>query len=177
MPGVIVVVAWPLFEGPLGHRAGYLKLMETVTDKNGDFRVPGWGRAEPPQGTDLVRYAPEITLFHTGYVVEVRVNDRHHPAGSPRTDPLSSDWHEHTIELKPVRGLTDPYGVHLSNLADYYEDDTDPCIWMGLPRLTAEVVKLAAELERLNISSSLPGAEELHDHKQWCVAKHAEQGE
>ncbi|MHB8425076.1 MAG: hypothetical protein ACYDB9_07985 [Gammaproteobacteria bacterium] len=69
LEGVVVVAYWELYQGSLtgdGMPCGAANVEETVTDKDGWFRIPGWGPVKGACGM-MRNMNPFVYMFKPGY--------------------------------------------------------------------------------------------------------------
>lgn len=67
--GAVVVGQWYTIQP-----RHYLKITEAVTDKNGEFVIPGWGPIKRPKPACLFADDPLIKIFKSGYFAWVENN-------------------------------------------------------------------------------------------------------
>ena len=60
--GAVVVGQWYTIQP-----RHYLKITEAVTDKNGEFVIPGWGPVKRPKPACLFADDPSIKIYKSGY--------------------------------------------------------------------------------------------------------------
>jgi hypothetical protein len=138
LPGVIVVAHWELNYSTLGGntRAGQLKVMETVTDKNGTFHFPAWGPKIAIVSFLSDDQDPELLLFKSGYEYRRLYNAL---TGEDKGAKRKSDWNGKTIAMRPFKGTTKEYLERFHNL----NVDVDQliswrpaeCNWKKIPKI------------------------------------------
>src|SRR5262245_4187710 len=69
LAGVHVVAQWILNTGILLHAETIQRfhILETVTDANGEYKLPGWGPKPRPTLSRLEEDDPRLTFFKPGY--------------------------------------------------------------------------------------------------------------
>ncbi len=97
--GAVIVADWVLMVAGGGDRVRSLQTIETVTDWDGHYSIPGWGPKLRPTGVELTDSDPKLIVFKSTYVPEFLYN-KHERATSVR----GSDWDGKTIALKAFRG-------------------------------------------------------------------------
>jgi hypothetical protein len=132
--GVNVLAAWQArggLEG--GNIVGYVKVMEDVTNANGEFAFPGWGPM--PWMSGAIRDgAPLLILLKPGYEVSLVWEDRYGVEFAP--SHLSSSWNDKNITLKKFVRPEDEYAQRLSGLRTVLDTliGRKDCNWRSIPR-------------------------------------------
>ena len=73
---------------------GYVELMETTTNENGEFSFPGWGPRLVVRPGEMRDETPTLLFFRSGY----RLTGRENYNGTRRADVHTrSDWNESVI--------------------------------------------------------------------------------
>jgi hypothetical protein len=105
--GVVVVAYWAMEKAWAWSvaPAGAVAVFEEVTDKNGHYRIPGWGPRWRKE--TMKNYAdPEIVLYRSGY--ELRFLDNMKAGGGPyngrRAFFRPSMWDGKTVEINQFTG-------------------------------------------------------------------------
>ena len=152
LEGVNVVAHW-LMEDPVAARGqGDLELMETVTDRNGEFQFPAWGpKAIPtgtPPGTRLTNQDPAIIFFKSGYWPHAVSNDSH-PSMLNRPQDLGepvrdSQWDSKAIKLKRFNAEPQVYVTAIGSVLTSVS--WGECGWKRIPRM---IIALNRESDRL----------------------------
>lgn len=168
LEGVNVVAEWQLHD-PNWHGAGSLEVVEAVTDKNGEFYIPGWGpKAVPshlPYGTRLGNDDPGLSFFKSGYRIRGLSNMRQPERLHPWNDiPVRySDWDGKLIWLEKFKGSLEEYGKYIHDPIKYWGTGI-PCVWKKTPRLYAALIKERERLDGLGIpNSDLPSLENMEN--------------
>jgi hypothetical protein len=146
LEGVNVVAHWVVFKYKLERYAvGDLMLMETVTDKNGQFRFPSWGPKAVPSAGMLESQSPEVIFFKSGYEWDAKPNQTN---GPPSAYPLvrTWDWNGKTIELKKYKRDLKAYGNFIGGILTGVS--WGGCNWKKMPRM---ILALNKEDERLKL--------------------------
>jgi hypothetical protein len=100
LAGVHVIAEWAIRGGMnYGDVVGYMKVMETVTDKNGRFHFPGWGPRPNLHFGEIRQAAPALMLFKSGYRYISMENNGNSMDAAPHA--TRSDWNHQTITMKP----------------------------------------------------------------------------
>ncbi len=159
---VVVVAHWELEHGTVGGNvpSGQLRVMETVTDKDGRFAFPGFG-PETLVNRFLVNRDPRLIIFKPGYeyrgLSNAYTSDRELRTRRERR----SDWNGKTIELKPFAGTTREYAEHLDFMTTSLESVLfEECGWKKIPRMVL-AVNGQSEIFRKNGLYGLPSIESL----------------
>jgi hypothetical protein len=137
--GVNILAAWEAkggLEG--GNIAGYVKVMEDVTNANGEFSFPGWGPKVWMNG-GIRDGAPLLILLKPGYEVSLVWEGKYGVEFAPWH--LSSSWHGRDIRLKKFTAPEQEYRQFMSGLAttlDVLINQGD-CAWRSAPRFLRKV--------------------------------------
>ena len=162
LEGVNVVAHW-MMEDPVAARGqGDLELMEAVTDRNGEFRFPGWGPKAIPSdtypGTRLTNQDPAIIFFKSGYRSFGVHNDTH---SSMLRDPSDmgppvrdSQWDGKAIKLEKFKGDLKSYGSWTSHVLTGIS--YSHCEWKKMPRMVAALIREGDRLRKLGAYDWLP---------------------
>lgn len=137
LEGVVVTANWELLGGLEGGTpVGQMKVMETVTDKNGRFYFPPWGPARRPRGY-LRENDPQLLLFKSGYEYRRLYNEYHFTEEQRSRKVHRSDWNGRTIEMKRFKGTVLQYADHLGMLNNDLYDliGSETCDWKRIPRM------------------------------------------
>jgi hypothetical protein len=157
MEGVVVVVHWIVKFGLEGGGGTDMKLMETVTDGDGNFFFPAWGPESIPSGLPLEARLkgqdPEIILYKKGYFPVGLSNDRP-TSGQAGSGPSvrTSDWGGKTIPMKKFIGERRVYGAMLDSMLTGV--NYGGCNFNKIPRLLSAVISEQAELRRQRVHYS-----------------------
>jgi len=98
LEGVHVVATWEVrggLEG--GNLVGYLKVMETVTDKSGKFHFSGWGPRPNLHFGGVDNSSPSLLLLKRGY--EYKATSNRASVTTPTPSRFTSDWDGKTLRL------------------------------------------------------------------------------
>lgn len=135
--GVIAVAHWELSAGAMKARSRLvqLKVLETVTDKEGRLFFPAWG---PERNPSMVGYIedndPGIILFKSGYAPRFLQNRLEARAGALR----QSDWSGKTIALARAADNEEKYLREFQVLNQELRsivEDASACNWKKIPRM------------------------------------------
>ena len=143
LEGVVIVAAWTLeWNSIAGHMpAGQLKVMETVTDKNGRFYFPAWGLKLAMNG-HLDHETPELTIFKSGYSYKTVSNDLFQKqSGMTRR----SDWDSKNIPLSKFKDSLEEYAKSLTSLSSMlgynFRTQKNECQWKKIPHMVVALHK------------------------------------
>ena len=182
LEGVIVTANWQLEQGTVGGNVplGQLKVMETVTDKNGRFFFPAWGPKWVLHGF-LVNRDPQLLLFKPGYDYLALVN--HYTSDRAlRLHPVrTSDWDgrrvemrrfiDHPISIGPYKYETSAYAQRLSFLSTYLETIAmDDCDWKKIPRMLLALKTQKDMFRKQGIRFSFIAADDVPTNPSKCGA-------
>lgn len=146
IPGVNVVVQWPLEGGIEGHAFTLLHVDEAVTAEDGTFHLPGWGPLPRPSRAILGRSDPQYFFFTSGYLPlgvgnTTQINGRLPPRLPSTYSELDSEirlsrWNGYTFELQPFQATGDEYSKRMlwrlgGETTFLFGKD---CWWMKVPR-------------------------------------------
>lgn len=158
LAGVNVVAHWVLSFGVEGGLQTDMKLMETVTDKEGKFYFPAWGPEPIPAGLPwearMKNQDPEIILFKSGYMWRALSNEILGPYPDAGPSVRTSEWHGKTIELKRFEGNLERYGSMISGVITGVSYGR--CRWKLIPRMLVTLTKEKGRLRQQGIYSSPP---------------------
>jgi hypothetical protein len=137
--GVNVLAAWQAkggLEG--GNIMGYVKVMEDVTNANGEFSFPGWGPKLWMNGA-IRNGAPLLILLKPGYEVSLVWEGKYGVEFAP--SHLSSSWSGKSLPLKRYPKPDDEYKQSLSGLWTVLDTLLlqDDCAWRSIPRFLFRV--------------------------------------
>lgn len=144
LEGVVVVARW-IFNwtvGP-GSAGGTINTLETVTDKEGKYFIPGWGPRPRPPFAYLNHLDPELRFFKSNFYPAGLTNSLLNYKNHNRSKLRSSEWDGKVIKLKPFKG--NDWGEYASQLSGYWSSETADCL-RECPRF---VLALDAENKRI----------------------------
>jgi len=132
--GVNVLAAWQAkggLEG--GNITGYVKVMEDVTNANGEFSFPGWGPKVWMNG-GIRDGAPLLIFFKPGFDTTLLWENKYGVDFAP--SHMSSSWQGRVIPLKEFVGPVGDYAVRLAELQIYTGSIVRDggCAWRSIPR-------------------------------------------
>lgn len=150
--GVNVVAAWEAkggLEG--GNIAGYVMVMEDVTNAKGEFSFPGWGPKEWRNGA-IRNGAPLLVLLKSGYAAPILSEWEYGVDVAPRH--MTSRWNGTTIELRPFKGSDVEYSDRLTSLGIKVSSliSAPGCVWKSVPRFLVALDRLHTELASRNVA-------------------------
>jgi hypothetical protein len=145
---VIIVAEWKPYAMGIGSggRGGSMKTIEVVTDKQGNYVVPGWIPLIRWPFTYLDHYDPELTVFKPGYYPQDLANEVLGSNNRNRGIIRTSMWDGKTIKLAPFKGDWIDYAHHL----DYVWAPIGGHCKRECPRF---VVALIAESKRIRTNA------------------------
>ena len=160
LEGVNVVALWSMDIHGFTGGSSNIKVMETVTDKDGRWFFPAWG-PEPvpdyiPWDSSRSFEYPAIVFFKSGYEPKGVSNEITGPRPKPGT--TESEWNGKTIELKKFKGSMAQYSSMLGN---DLTGATGSCAWKKYPRMMAALIKEGVRLRQQKIDNSLPKINEI----------------
>ncbi|MBP1149416.1 MULTISPECIES: hypothetical protein [unclassified Methylocaldum] len=167
LEGVNVVAEW-ILHYPTWRSDGSLEVAEAVTDKKGQFHIPGWGpKAVPshlPHGTRLGNIDPGLYFFKSGYRVRALDNSRRQPERLlPRNDiPVRySDWDGKLIWLEKFKGSLQDYASMVKSASGFHFQD---CKWVKFRRW---LMAMFREADRLNAAGVSGVRNSTIDYRWW----------
>jgi hypothetical protein len=156
LEGVVVVAHWELvLSSPGGDSpAGQLMVMEAVTDKNGTFRIPGWGPKLAIRSHLSDYRDPELLLFKSGYEYRGLNNAL---TGEDRGAHRRSDWDGKTIDMKLFKGTEEEYAEQVYKLDGNFDTirDGKDCEWKKIPRMLVALDRMREHFDKEGIK--VPG--------------------
>ncbi len=169
LEGVIVVAHWQLEHGTVGGNVptGQLRVMETVTDKDGKFSFSGFG-PETVWNSFLVNEDPRLLLFKSGYRYESLANE-YNSSRELRTHPIRrSVWSGRTIALKKFKGSGEEWARHLSFLKTSlgFAYNGNNCEWKQIPHMLVAQHKEMLRLNEKQIFNTLQPVERVSGQKK-----------
>ena len=139
LEGVIITANWQLEGGIEGsYPVGQMMVMETVTDKDGRYRFPGWGPKHRPLNGRISTRAPQLLVFKSGYRYVGLANALLEKSLRGELDnPLRSDWDGKTIKMERFEGSLAEYARHLAFLKTGlgFAYNGEACEWKLVPRM------------------------------------------
>jgi len=157
--GVNVLAAWQAkggLEG--GNITGYVKVMEDVTNANGEFSFPGWGPKVWMNG-GIRDGAPLLILLKPGYEVSFVWEGKYGVEFAP--SHLSSSWSGKNVPLKRFEHSQDEYKQRLSGVRTVLDTliGKKDCAWQSIPRFLHTVDKQHQVFIRQGSTFGLEGLE------------------
>ena len=164
LAGVIIVAKWTVDESLVGRNNGLLNVLETVTDKDGNYNFPAWGPKPVPffplsplavfgSGND-----PSVEYFKNDYWPAHESNGMSDPERIASRDPPLGGFKANgmTIKLKKWDGKDEEkYYKQVSFMADDLNGG-----WKKYTRMALAMDKiyqsLMARLKRKEISTNFP---------------------
>lgn len=134
--GVVIVAQWLLERSMVGDDKALLKVMETVTDKNGNYAFPAWGPVSLPQRADFrAGRDPRVAYFKVGYWPAYEQNELLSDIRYRATPLGGFQGNGKVVRLKKWNGEGQEYWdeirVLAGNMPAYYGAD-----WRNYPRMT-----------------------------------------
>jgi len=173
--GAIVVANWIVEDPLVGQVQGSLELKEALTDRNGDFRLEGWGPTpvldvEWPAGARIPPGQPHIRIFKPGYkLLLLREFTTTEYLDDPQWKGASlrdSYWNGKMVKLERFDGSLAAYAERTQYVltgVGYYK-----CKWKKVPRSLTTLIREGEHLRQLGIHNYLPTLGELEkDALSW----------
>ncbi len=154
--GAIIVAQWILFHQGLGHSGhdSRIRVVETVTDKNGYYTIHGSPMIRAIPFTELDFYDPKISVFKEGYRLTSFANDF---AGDRSGMIRSSDIDGVTIRLeRPSPSIQ----KRLTNMRIFFHEIYGVATqnWRNFPRMLMAMYEELQNMDLKGINSALiPG--------------------
>lgn len=106
LEGVVIVAKWTLRWIGLGHggTGGSVNTLETVTDKEGKYFIPGWGPRPRPPLSFLDSLDPELVFFKSNFYPLGLENALRSYENHNKHMLRASEWDEKVITLKVFKG-------------------------------------------------------------------------
>jgi len=145
LEGVIVVAKWVLLHKTPGkyYHDTKLRIVETLTDENGKYVVPGSPMIRLRPFTELADRDPAISFFKKGYDPLFIQNS------SDRDTVIRySEWNGRVLKLKRLNVSNDRYAHFLSVLFNYDKRD-----WCFIPKLSQAMYEEKKKLVSEGIES------------------------
>ncbi len=139
LEGVIVVAKWVLLHKTPGkyYHDTKLRIVETLTDENGKYVVPGSPMIRLRPFTELADRDPAISFFKKGYSPLFVQN-----SSDRDTVIRESEWNGRVLKLKRFNGTNRKYANSIDVLFNYDKSD-----WCFVPKLSQALYE---EVKRLN---------------------------
>ena len=140
---VIVIAIWQLekgvgLEGTIPAR--FMKVVEVLTDEEGNYFIEGWGPLRRPGGTYLGNFSPRLFFFKDRYVYTTRGNYLGRVNYDDRMDRIQhSQWDGKIIKIRKFDGELDDYYDVLLSASMRFEVLLNPifgaksCDWKQIP--------------------------------------------
>ncbi len=158
LAGANIVAVWILGRTFFSD-AKVLKILETVSDQDGNYAFPAWGPIALPLLGDFGQgYDPRVVYFKHGYWPQTVSNGvTEHP--DLREPPLGGfKYNDKTIKLKKWDGeRKELYFGSVSDASDVYSSGSNDN-WKKHPRLSLTLIKEAESLAALGNRYGLSGA-------------------
>ncbi|HKV96977.1 MAG TPA: hypothetical protein VJR90_05755 [Gammaproteobacteria bacterium] len=149
--GVAVVAYWELYQGSItgdGMPCGAVNVAEAVTDKDGSFRIPGWGPVKGACGR-MRNGNPLVYFFKPGYVHIRKAGG----VGLDFTKPVSVaqvDWNGETIKLQQYQNMDlnshavgsyeNDFSLLNGDLANFIVNMPAECNWRKIPNMLRAII-------------------------------------
>ena len=168
--GANIIAAWHLVKSSLdgARHVGYLEVMETVTDANGQFSFPGFTKTNATWG-ELRNEDPAVVIFKPGYKA-VRVTNDHPGNTAAGTSTVAA------VNGKTVRLVKLNMDYSDKNARWYWAVDTlipnliEDCEWKKIPRAILAMDKELKRVDKINswLNIGLPAIEQIEGVKGRC---------
>jgi len=141
----VVVVVWPRLTSTFAGTSplGTLEVLESVTDVNGEFKIPGWKKKQKDVGKGgFSKTDPEILIYAKDYWPTRRNNQIQDNNGISNGEVWKSDWDGKEIELKPINSKLwnnknwEKYKFAINSIFNF--SHTPECSWIKLPHFYLE---------------------------------------
>ena len=136
---VIVIGYWPGYTFYLhASSAPTIEVLETTTDKYGNFLVPGWLKKNVESS---FRYGdPQMVFYKTGYEIKTVRNAfsmENFKIMPGYFHPWRAEWNDKTIKIKKFEGDNRAYRKYLNGVQfrPPFENLFKHCKYMNVPRL------------------------------------------
>lgn len=153
----IVAVNWERRNWLHGAPQGQLAVLEVVTDKNGEFRIPEWGPLFLPQSYGSYQRST-IRIFHPKFVPLVAIN--FDQAQSANLEEISKETlRKRPLVLVPFHSSLPEYERALTALTQslfYINYDKQPCGWKSIPRLAVALDAVKTTLAQEGRGDTIP---------------------
>lgn len=141
--GAVVLAYWELYSGSLSGDSlpcGSANVEDTVTDKDGNFHIPGWGPTKPGCSGEMRQGNPQLYVFKPGYYfIDV-------PNGFPDTKYVvtTDAWRDGPLPLKAIqdadpkkKAAEEVRNVHSLEVSItlFIEDMPKQCNWKKAPNM------------------------------------------
>lgn len=151
LEGVAVVAYWELYQGSItgdGMPCGAANVEEAVTDKDGEFRIPGWGPVKGSCGR-MRNGNPLVYFFKPGYLYLRKSSG----VGLDYTKEVSVAqvwWNGQTIKMNKYPNLdlhayglgsyADNFYTLNSMLENFIVDMPSECNWRKIPNMLRAII-------------------------------------
>lgn len=166
--GANVVASWHLLKSSLdgSRHVGYLEVMETVTDANGQFSFPGFTKTNATSG-ELRNEDPAVLIFKPGYKAERVIN--HHTGTTAAGSNTVAAVNGKTVRLTKLK-----MDYSDKNAQWYWAVDTvlrqliEDCEWKKIPLAIVAMDKERKRIEKIDswFPTSLPSVEVIELHSK-----------
>ena len=157
--GAIVVANWNITGPWNGASLGQLEIAETVTDKDGQFRIPAWGPRFLSKGVIMIDQ-PTVRIFKPGFIPVIVDNYEGVPMKAAEHNMVFRRQNQ-SIELTPFKGGLIEYEstlIEFDRSLGIIYDGADGCYWKKTPRLLLSLQDLKMKLVDQGRGESLPFA-------------------
>jgi hypothetical protein len=105
LQGVVVMAEWML-QPNVAYLSQSVRLhaLETITDADGNYALPGWGPRLRPPGLALANLSPRMVFIYPGYYPDIEINGWESPQARNKAMIRSSIWDGKTIGLRQFDG-------------------------------------------------------------------------
>jgi hypothetical protein len=160
--GANVLALWEMKYGLENHGTNYAMVLETVTDAEGKFSLPGWGPQLVLKSGGIETGGPRLTIFKSGYRVGGGANEGSFAVESRH---MTSGWNGKVLELTRFLGTDEEYSAHLHQHLQGTIDSLfyNGCNARSFPAFLTSVDKQARTLETQIPNSRLLNLKRLSD--------------
>ena len=146
LAGVIIVATWSVDESVVGHEKALLRVLESVSDKDGNYSFPEWSAqfnfsfSLSPLAVFAKGNDPSVMFYKVGYWPEIEKNETSDPQGvATRSTALGAfRANGKTIKMRKWDGNGEAdYYRKVSSLVDSLGRE-----WKSYPRMTLAVDRM-----------------------------------
>ena len=157
LTGVNIVAQWKIDRKWVGDDKALLKVLETVSDAQGNYGFPAWGPIVLPGMADFSSGEdPSISFFKSGYWPENARNDiaMHIEYRTPHLGEFK--WNGKTIKLRKWDGKdVQKYSFRVSTMSGNFAHESG--VWRNYPRMVLTLIREQDKLKNLGYQFGLSG--------------------
>ena len=168
--GAIIVAQWELFEpgpGDSGHRGDMMNVLEAISDKNGNYKIPSWGPRPRPLLKWLDDSSPRLLVYGSNYYPGRK--SLHYPRQS--NDPDVNRGQPIIIKLRKFTGQPQQYRddknlpislkgdigeyiLYIGSLQNSLWEDAQNTNWKFMPHMVWALEQERVRIKGLGITST-----------------------